>query len=468
MGITLKLYNLFFALVFSLTSLQSFAEVIVNDVTNINPIAVLKVISPTTVEEIKSSITTSKGPISIGGGRYSMGGQTATENALQIDMRTLNKIVNLDVAKKQITVQAGIKWRDIQEEIDKHNLSIKIMQTYSNFTVGGSLSVNAHGRYIGEGPIIRSVESIKIILADGKEITASRSNNSEIFYSAIGGYGGVGVIVEATLNLEQNTKIRREIIQLQVANYKKHFLEKIRGNKEAVFHNGDLYPPDYNLVSLETWTKSDKPLTVNARLIPKDQKYYLEPNAITSISTLPFGSEIRRKFLDPLIHKKEMVVWRNYEASYDVAQLEPMTPRLLFTYVLQEYFVPVANFEEFIPKMRSIFKKYNVNVINVSIRHALPDDGSYLAWAPEEVFSFVVYYKQGTSKKAKKSVANWTRELIDAAISVKGRYYLPYQIHATPAQFKSAYPNFQKFFEMKKKYDPTNKFKNKLWDAYYK
>lgn len=468
MGITLKLYNLLFALLFTITSQQVSGEVIVNDVTNINPIAVLKVISPTTVEEIKTSIVTSKGPISIGGGRYSMGGQTAIENALQIDMRTFNKILNLDVAKKQITVQAGIKWRGIQEEIDKHNLSIKIMQTYSNFTVGGSLSVNAHGRYIGEGPIIRSVESIKLILADGKEVIASRSSNPEIFFSAIGGYGGIGVIVEATLNLEQNTKIKREIIQLPIASYRKYFTENIRQNKDAVFHNGDLYPPDYNLVSLETWTKTDKPLTVEARLIPKDQKYYLEPNAITSISTLPFGSEIRRKIIDPLIHKKEMVVWRNYEASYDVAQLEPMTPRLLFTYVLQEYFVPVEKLEEFIPKMRKIFQKHKVNVINVSIRHALPDDGSYLAWASEEVFSFVVYYKQSTSKKAKNNVAIWTRELIDAAISVKGRYYLPYQIHATPAQFKSAYPNFQKFFMMKKKYDPTNKFQNKLWDAYYK
>ncbi|MBY0415096.1 MAG: hypothetical protein K2Q18_13075, partial [Bdellovibrionales bacterium] len=134
----------------------------------------------------------------------------------------------------------------------------------------------------------------------------------------------------------------------------------------------------------------------------------------------------------------------------------------------QEYFVPVEKFYEFIPKMRKILQKYDVNVINVSIRHAFADKESYLSWAPNEAFSFVIYYKQGTSEAAKKSVKRWTQELIEASLSVGGTYYLPYQIHAMPDQFKRGYPNFQKFFDVKKKYDPTNKFRNKLWDAYYK
>jgi len=53
-------------------------------------------------------------------------------------------------------------------------------------------------------------------------------------------------------------------------------------------------------------------------------------------------------------------------------------------------------------------------------------------------------------------------------IANKGTYYLPYQIHATPEQFTKAYPNSTKYFALKKQLDPTNKFRNKLWDAYYK
>lgn len=457
-----------FTLSFLIFSSVLGANTIVNDVTNINPIEVAKVIAPRTIDEIVTIVKNNKGPISIGGGRYSMGGQTATEKAVQIDMRKFNKVVHFDIGAKKITVQAGIRWRDIQEAIDKSDLSIKIMQTYSNFTVGGSLSVNAHGRYVGAGPLINSVDSIKVILANGNIIDASRMKNKEIFFAAIGGYGGIGVIVEATLQLVPNEKLSREVKELSVKDYKKYFFKEVRNNTNAVLHNGDILPPSYDNVRLETWYRTNKPLTIKTRMIPEGQKYWLLPSAISTLSTIFYGSEIREKILEPIVKKTEMVVWRNYEASYDVAQLEPSTPRLLFTYVLQEYFVPVEKFDEFISKMKKVFQKYAVNIINVSIRHSPADPGSILKWAPTEVFSFVVYYKQSTSNKAKEDVARWTKEMIDEVLSVNGTYYLPYQIHATNNQFKKAYPGYQNFFLLKKKMDPENKFRNKLWDSYYK
>jgi FAD/FMN-containing dehydrogenase len=161
-----------------------------------------------------------------------------------------------------------------------------------------------------------------------------------------------------------------------------------------------------------------------------------------------------------------MVTWRNHEASYDVAELEPAS-RNKSTFVLQEYFVPVARFDEFIPKMRAVFNKHKVKVFNVSIRHALPDPGSLLAWAPEEVFAFVVYYEQGTRPKDREEVGNWTREMISEVLRVNGLYYLPYQPHATDEQFRAAYKRSGEFFALKKRLDPENKFRNKLWDKYH-
>ena len=119
--------------------------------------------------------------------------------------------------------------------------------------------------------------------------------------------------------------------------------------------------------------------------------------------------------IDPFLYLKRRVHWRNFEAGYDVAELEPPS-RAHRTYVLQEYFVPVERFDEFVPKMAEIFARHRVNVLNVSIRHALPDPGSLLAWAREECFAFVVYHKQRTRPNARERVAVWTRELIDAVL----------------------------------------------------
>ncbi len=86
-------------------------DTLVNDVTRINPVHVARVIRPVSIDEVSTAIRTSRGPISIGGGRFSQGGQIAHPDSLHFDMRSLNDVVNLDIDNKLITVQTGITWR---------------------------------------------------------------------------------------------------------------------------------------------------------------------------------------------------------------------------------------------------------------------------------------------------------------------------------------------------------------------
>jgi hypothetical protein len=134
--------------------------------------------------------------------------------------------------------------------------------------------------------------------------------------------------------------------------------------------------------------------------------------------------------------------------------------------VLQEYFVPVDRLDAFVARMGDVLRRHRVNVVNVSIRHALPDPGSLLAWAPVESFALVLYYKQDTDPAARRRVGAWTRELVDAALASGGRWYLPYQPHATRAQFLAGYPRAGEFFALKRQVDPAGRFTNALWDLY--
>jgi FAD/FMN-containing dehydrogenase/uncharacterized membrane protein YhaH (DUF805 family) len=442
-------------------------ERIIDDVTKLNPVLVGKILRPQTAEELCAIIGNTQGPVSIGGGRFSMGGQTASPHSLHIDMRLLNKVIAFSKEEKLIRVQAGIRWCDIQHYIDPYDLSVKIMQTYANFTVGGALSVNAHGRYIGMGPLVLSVRSIDVALADGSLVHASQTENQEIFFGAIGGYNAIGVIAQAELELADNLPVKRINKKMRLEDYKAYFFEHVRNNPKAVFHNGDIYPPKYKRVRAISWIETEEKPTTKTRLMPLRESYPAERYFLWAFTETPSGKWRREFIIDPLLYRGKKIHWRNYEAGYDVAELEPKS-RITSTYVLLEYFVPVQRFEEFESAMAEIFIRYNVNVLNVSIRHAHADPGTYLAWAREEVFAFVVYYKQRTDDASKAEVAIWTRELADAVIAVNGAYYLPYQVHPTAEQFHKAYPNAHKLFELKSRLDPDNKFRNTLWDAYYK
>lgn len=454
-------------LVLTWAALASAAPPTVNDVSQLNPIAVARVVKPKTVEAIQRLVREAKGPVSIGGARHSMGGQIATEGALFLDLREFDRVLDLDTKARTIRVQTGITWRKIQEAIDRDGLAVKVMQSYANFTVGGSLSVNGHGRYVGQGSLVGTVRAIAVVLADGSLVQASRSENPELFRGCIGGYGALGVIVEATLDLAENRALERTNKRLPLAEYKKFFDDAIRDSKTAVFHNGDIYPPAYDTVMAITWSTTERPVTIPDRLVPITDHHLKDQLVWLWMSEVPYGRESRRRFFDPWRLRGSPVVWRNYEASYDVAELEPIS-RTSSTYVLEEYFVPVDRFEEFAAKMRSVFERHRPNVINVSIRHASADPDTLLSWARTESFAFVIYYKQGVSPAARDEVGVWTRELIDAVLDLGGTYYLPYQLHASEAQFHRAYPGADALFALKRRLDPDDRFRNKLWDKYYR
>jgi FAD/FMN-containing dehydrogenase len=440
---------------------------VVNDVTRLNPVRVMAIVAPSSVEDVQEALRRTSGPVSIGGGRFSMGGQTASPGSLHFDMRSMNRIVGFSPSDKTLRVQAGVRWCDVQRFVDPHGLAVKIMQTYANFTVGGALGVNCHGRYVGLGPLVLSVRSIRMVLHDGTVVDADRQRNSELFFGAVGGYGALGVVVEIELELAENKRVRRIDRVMSLSEYASYFRDQVRGNPKAVFHNADLYAPHYGSVRAVTWEETEQRATTRDRLQPARKSYPLHQYLLWSMTETPFRRERREKFIDPLLYLGRKVHWRNYEAGYDVAELEPPS-RQDRTYVLQEYFVPVERLQDFVPKMAAVLNRHSVNALNISIRHAMPDRDTLLNWAPVETFAFVLYHKQRTRDNAKSRVAVWTRELIDAALSVGGTYYLPYQPHGTVDQFHRAYPKARQLFALKKTIDPQFRFTNVLWDRYYR
>ncbi len=440
-------------------------QLTIANVTRLYDVRVARIATPQTTAEVAKAITAWPGKVSVGGGRYSMGGQVAIDGGLHLDMRRLNSLVWLDPAAKRVRVQAGMRWRDLQDVIDPHHLAIKTMQSYANFTVGGAVSVNAHGRYVGNGPVAGSVRALQLVLADGRVAEASRQQNAELFRAALGGYGALAAITEVELDLVDNTCIEREVHAVPLSGYVDFFNREVRGNARAVMHNADLMPPLFDAPTAITWRRTDKAPTDTQRLQPRDRSYALERGVIWAMTELPGGGALRRSVIQPLRLGGERIVWRNREASLDVAELEPGS-RAASTYVLQEYFIPPRHFMPYVRALAPLLNTPCAEVLNVSIRHSPPDADALLPWAREEVFSFVIYYKQGTSEPTCRAVGDWTRSLIDLALRHEGRYYLPYQLHATRAQFDQAYPEAAALRELKRRHDPAGRFSNALWARY--
>jgi FAD/FMN-containing dehydrogenase len=338
-----------------------------------------------------------------------------------------------------------------------------VMQSYNDFTVGGSLSVNVHGRTITHGSLIETIDSIKVLLANGSIVTASRSENSDLFKAAIGGYGALGIIIEATFPLTDNITIERDSKIMGISRYPEYFKNMVRNNPSVVFHNANISVSDYNKVETVTWHNSDKPLTITDRF----QKNSVSAFDFFVFQTARYSRGIQKYRLPSQVMKtNEMVALRNHEMSTSVTTVEPFS-RMISTTVLQEYFVPCDQLENFVEKLQQIVKRYDVNMMNISIRYIHRDKDSVMAYAQsEESFALVCYINMRNNKAGMQKAANWTQEAIDAVLSCGGTYYLPYQLHATKKQFLKAYPRAGEFLKIKKSFDPNNRFNNSFVQKY--
>lgn len=423
---------------------------------------------PETVSDLQQMIQTAaleQKTISFAAQRYSQGGHTFCDHGIVVDMRSLNQILKIDPIEKVILVQAGATWEEVQNAVNEYGLALKVMQASNIFSVGGSLSVNAHGRDARYGTLIETIRSIKVIKADGTIVLASREENGDLFRAVIGGYGAFGAIVEAEIELTDNHIYQKSAEVVLVENYPSYFKDRIFENQNVGLHfarmnlSSNCFLREVIAVSYlecldacsDISLEPEKHITLN-----KIQLFLLRH--FNFVKSLRWPLEVRTEM-------KEKVLTRNQAMRPPVKCLSYRSSKR--TDILQEYFIPLDQFSKFVGSLRKIAEREKINLLNVTIRYVPKDCTSLLPYAKEDSFAFVLYVTQGLSEKEREKAIRWTRLLIDAALECRGTYYLPYQLYATQKQFETSYPEREAFIQMKKFYDPNHVFSNNFYDAYF-
>jgi FAD/FMN-containing dehydrogenase len=342
---------------------------------------------------------------------------------------------------------------------------VAVMQSNNSFSVGGSISVNCHGWQYGRPPIASTVESLRLMQADGTVVTCSRSENQELFSLVLGGYGLFGVILDAELRVVPNERYRLEQYVVPVDQSLATFDRKIRDQPEVQMVYARLgIVPD----------RLFREVVINA--------FFRDPDG----EIPPLG--------DPgMVRLRRSVFRGSADSDYGKkfrwsaeTQLQPWLAGTIFsrngllnesaevfqnrsadsTDILHEYFVPRERVVQFVDAMRGIVEQYKPNLLNVTVRSVNEDKDTFLRYADQPMLAFVMLFVQKRASSDESRMQALTRELIDAAIEHGGRYYLPYRLHATREQFYGCYPQTHEFFKLKRKYDPDELFQNEFYVKY--
>lgn len=402
--------------------------------------------------------------ISIAGAQHSMGGHTIYPDGIVLDMKRF-RYMKFDRLSNTLLVGSGALWSEIIPYLDTYKKSVAVMQSNNSFSVGGSISVNCHGWQPNSPPIASTVVSFRLINANGEIVNCSRNENWDLFSLVLGGYGLFGVILDVRLSVLDNKMYKAQQYIIKSSDYIKEFDRLTKGNTDIGMVYGRInINPDHFMEEaiLATFIIENK---ATFKPLQKGSYASIRRTVFRGSANSSYGKNLRWKAEKLITSQISGKLFSRNQLLNEGVEVFQNTDTA-YTDILHEYFIPKDSVIPFINKLKSIIPTYKVDLLNITIRNVKKDDDTFLRYANEEVFGFVMLFNQATDQHAETEMKSLTQELINVAISLKGTYYLPYRLHATKEQLYKAYPQASEFFLLKKKYDSTEVFKNKFYETY--
>jgi L-gulono-1,4-lactone dehydrogenase len=118
---------------------------------------------------------------------------------LRLDMDRLAGPVSLDRAARLVTVQAGMRLRELNELLTAHGLAMPNLGDIDKQTISGAISTGTHGTGAGYGCLSAFVEALTLVSGAGDVIHCSATEHPDVFAAARVGLGALGVLAEVTL-----------------------------------------------------------------------------------------------------------------------------------------------------------------------------------------------------------------------------------------------------------------------------
>jgi len=410
--------------------------------------------------------------VSVSGSRHSQGGHTYTAGGVVLDMRGFNRVRAVDSGALTVTVESGATWDEVQRALAPHGLAVKVMQSSNIFTVGGTLSANAHGRDIDVTQVVEVVESFRLLLADGSVVEVSRQENPELFSLVIGGYGLYGVILDVTLRVAKDEIYEQRAVSVDYREFPGYFARTVQPDPQvALMLVRPSIEPDpasfLRELTVVTWRRTG----AQASFALTEEAHVWRDRFFFGLSRrFDWAKSLRWR----LQKRLELGAGRARVVSRNNAMRPPLAPLELLEYrsrrdtdIIQEYYVPVESFVPFMDRFREILLDAKMNVLSSTVRYVTPNATPALAYAPDRpAFAIIQMSNVGLSAAEQAHAEDVTRRLVEAALAHGGTYYLTYQLYPTLEQLQRAYPKARHAFERKRFYDPEETFSSQFYERY--
>jgi FAD/FMN-containing dehydrogenase len=389
-----------------------------------------------------------------------------------LDMRGLNRVVDLDTDAGILEVEAGIEWPDLIRGyfVLQHDRAgqwgIRQKQTGADrLSIGGAVAANIHGRGLSMRPFVEDVVALDVIDAEGRRLRCSRRENAELFRHVVGGYGLFAVVVAATLRLTKRRKVQRVVELATLDELAEGFASRIaNGYLYGDFQFGiDPSSPDFlhrGVFSCYLPVADDTPVSRGQRRLSKRDWSELlvlahvdKTRAFDAFSSFYLASNGQVYWSDT--HQLSIYL-DDYHRRLDLL----LGAKVPGTEMIMELYVPLEHLTSFLADVAEDFCRHQVDLIDGTIRLVEREDETALPWARQRSACVIFNLHTDHCESGIGHTAAALCRLIDIARSYDGSYFLTYHRYATREQVLSCHPGMLAFLAAKRRFDPEERLQS--------
>jgi FAD/FMN-containing dehydrogenase len=168
------------------------------------------VLRPESVGDVQAAVRFAAGTglaMSVRGGGHSFAGFSTNDGGVVIDLSNLAEVEVLDKERGLVRIGGGATWGQVAAALAPYGLAISSGDTNSVGVGGLTLSGGIGWKVRKYGLALDNLVAVDVIVASGAVISASATENPDLFWAIRGGGGNLGIVTAFEFTAHQTTDV---------------------------------------------------------------------------------------------------------------------------------------------------------------------------------------------------------------------------------------------------------------------
>ncbi len=410
----------------------------------VTPERFLRPSSESEVADIVREAYRRKGQVKVVGAGHSWNDVAASRDTM-LSLDALDAVLDVDHATRQVTVQAGIRLKDLIEELDVRGLALDNLGSVTEQSLAGAISTGTHGTGLAHGALPTQMVRFRMVNGQGTLMDVDPDTAPALFHAASVGVGALGIITQITLQAEAAYDIEERSWALPWDEALNQAQKLWESHSRVKFW----WLPHTEMVQVYTYEKTTRPRQP-ASAFEQRLDRFMNDRVFGAI--LGIGQKIPSAVptLNKLVGASYFKAYERVD-RYDRCLALAMPP----AHLENEYGIHVDDTVEVMDRVHSLVEGggYSVGFIN-EVRFVRADENWLSGSYGRNSCQFGAYTPDGRDARA------YLEGVEDIAYELGGRPHWGKDFHADPGHLREVFPRFDDFCELRRELDPAGVFAN--------